>query len=316
MSFMRGSRERGSEEVRRIFPILHFIRDSKGEHPLRLEILLESVERLILHEETIPENLEELRESFRRSSYFWHPIIVDRESRVVLDGMHRVASLREMGYRYIPVLTIDAMDPHVRLERWIRCYAPGEGVNILRVIEEEGFTYEVELRGEGEELIKRASLKDPPRGQFRVIDTSGGAMYRLEVPSDDPVEVYARIRELEMALERVAGETRYSTESSLLEGFKMQGLTTFVVPPRLSKEEVFEVARGGRLFCPKATRFVLPVRVMFVNTPIYLLEEGEMDCEERNRIHYLVLRQRRLFKIEGNVDIDRRYEEPYLYLFE
>jgi len=302
--------------VSRIFPILHFIRDPSGEHPLKLEILLESVERLILHEETIPENLEELRESFRRSSYFWHPIIVDRESRVVLDGMHRVASLREMGYRYIPILTIDAMDPHVRLERWIRCYAPSGDVNIPRVIEEGGFTPEVECRGEGEKLIRKASLREPPRGEFRVIDTFGGVMYRLEVSSEDPVEVYSKIRGLELTLEEEAGETRYSTESSMLEGFRMQGLSTFVVPPRLTKEEVFQAAREGKLFCPKATRFVLPVRVMFVNTPIYLLEESEMDWEERNRIHYIVLRQRRLFKIEGNVDIDRRYEEPYLYLFE
>ncbi|MCD6383685.1 MAG: ParB N-terminal domain-containing protein, partial [Thermoplasmata archaeon] len=159
------------------YPIVHFVKDGGENHPLKLEILLERVDRLIIHEETIRENLEELRRSFKRSSYFWHPIIVDRNTRVVLDGMHRVSSLKELGYKYIPILTIDAMNPYVKLERWIRCYTR-EG-EVPQRLEEYGFKIEEVGRGEVREITMRAH--DTPPGKvkcaFHLVDLKRGVLY-------------------------------------------------------------------------------------------------------------------------------------------
>lgn len=60
-----------------------------------MEITLGELYRLHIHEEIIPEKTAELVEKIPHDGVFIHPIIVDRDSYVVLDGMHRVAAARD-----------------------------------------------------------------------------------------------------------------------------------------------------------------------------------------------------------------------------
>ena len=72
-------------------------------HPLvTLEIKLE-IEKLYIHEETIVEIVERLSDEIELDAHVKHPVIVDKETLVVLDGMHRVAALQHLGCKLIPV---------------------------------------------------------------------------------------------------------------------------------------------------------------------------------------------------------------------
>ena len=66
-------------------------------HPkIRLEIKLEEVEKLHIHEEIIQDILHKLTEEIRANGYLKHPVIVDSKTLVVLDGMHRVAAAEKL----------------------------------------------------------------------------------------------------------------------------------------------------------------------------------------------------------------------------
>jgi hypothetical protein len=85
-----------------------------------LKIALEDVWNLKLHEQVIPELVKQLEDSISSEKVLKDPVMVDESSLVVLDGMHRVVALRELGYAYIPCCLIDYRLPIVQLGAWYR----------------------------------------------------------------------------------------------------------------------------------------------------------------------------------------------------
>ena len=79
---------------KKIFRILH--------PKIALELRLYEVEKLHIHEEIIPESVEKLIKAFKEDTYAKHPILVDKETLVVLDGMHRTWAFKHLGYKLIP----------------------------------------------------------------------------------------------------------------------------------------------------------------------------------------------------------------------
>ena len=64
------------------------------ESDVCLEIALIDLDRLHIHEEVIPAVVDQLAESIVKDKVLRNPVMVDKKSLVVLDGMHRVAALR------------------------------------------------------------------------------------------------------------------------------------------------------------------------------------------------------------------------------
>lgn len=82
------------------------------------EMKLLEIDKLKSHEEIIPEKLNSLIDEIKRDGVIKEPVIVDKETLVVLDGHHRVEALRKLGCRLIPVLLVNYFDPSIRVERW------------------------------------------------------------------------------------------------------------------------------------------------------------------------------------------------------
>ncbi len=57
---------------------------------LDLYIAIVDINSLHLHEDVIPELLQHLVESIESDGYVRHPIVVDKGTLVVLDGVHRI----------------------------------------------------------------------------------------------------------------------------------------------------------------------------------------------------------------------------------
>ena len=83
-------------------------------------VLVETVS-LRGHEEVIPDNLE-TRTSKLLSKGFYKPIVVDRESMVILDGHHKWTAAKSLGLARIPVVMGDYLvDEGVLVDVWPDC---------------------------------------------------------------------------------------------------------------------------------------------------------------------------------------------------
>ena len=76
------------------------------------------IRKLHGHETTLPALLERLTEEIKRDGYLKRPILVADEHLVVLDGHHRLESLRLLGCRLIPVFLVDYFSDIVKVTTW------------------------------------------------------------------------------------------------------------------------------------------------------------------------------------------------------
>ena len=111
-------------------------------HPkLELKIKLKELGKLYIHEEIIPEIVERLSDEIKRGMHVKHPVIVDKETLVVLDGMHRVAALQHLGHKLIPICLVNYNNPTITVGSWFRTIENGQKTdeNIRKDLEELGY---------------------------------------------------------------------------------------------------------------------------------------------------------------------------------
>ena len=275
------------------------------QHPkLTLKLSLEPVDRLHIHEEVIESALRRLVEEIRADRVVKHPVIVDEKTMVVLDGMHRVAALKELGCRLIPACLVDYDNPNILVSSWCRGIAGEDLGRAVRLI--EGLGLEVVSRP-FEEAVGMLGGE----GVVAVVVSNHGC---LTVHGDvgDVKDVYDEVKRMESALRSGGYRVEYLTEEDALRMARSGRLLASIVPPKVSKEAVRRVALRGEVFAHKTTRHVIPARPMFLNVPLDWLRMG---YEEANRLLYRNLSGRRVRRLPGGTVLDRRYEEE-LYVFE
>ncbi len=83
-------------------------------------VLVEAVS-LRGHEEVISDNLTKRKKKLL-SKGFYKPIIVDRESMVILDGHHKWTAAKSLGLARVPVIMVDYLvDEGVLVDVWPDC---------------------------------------------------------------------------------------------------------------------------------------------------------------------------------------------------
>ncbi|MFN4133807.1 MAG: ParB N-terminal domain-containing protein, partial [Candidatus Hadarchaeales archaeon] len=96
-----------------------------------LEIL--DVEEMFIHEEIIPEILASLVSDIKTTGSFRDPVILDSETKVVLDGMHRVAAAKKLGLKAIPACLVDYSHPKIKIGCWYRVIDGCDEEKFLRI---------------------------------------------------------------------------------------------------------------------------------------------------------------------------------------
>ena len=276
-------------------------------HPtISLEIVLEELSALHIHEEIIPEKEQELVERITHDGVWIHPIIVDRKSLVVLDGMHRVAAAKEIGYRYIPVCLVDYDDPNIRIGCWYRMFKSlSEAEEAEGVLEELGLTPVGEPYNEARRLVEGREAVTAVFSESWCLAAGGSAR--------DVRERYEIIKQIELRLQANGHHMGYSTDrdapSRVASGEYSAGLMT----PTVTKREVVETTLAGMVFSQKTTRHIIPARPMFVTVPVEWLR-GDLTPEEVNRRLREHLSSKRVERLPPGQILDRRYDEE-LYVF-
>jgi hypothetical protein len=282
-------------------PIAYTI-DHEG---LRLDIALALTDRLRIHEETIPERIRSLGDRIIRDGVQSAPIIVDRDTYVVLDGMHRTAIMKRLGCRFTCVCLVDYFDPSIKVQRWCRVIPRPFGAK------------------RAEEALTALGFTMEPYELARSPDEEGGLLliyrdktYRITCKCEDLIQVFKRSHELENLLKTWGYRISYCTEAEAMKNVNSGYYEAALFLPKVEKSQVVETAVQGQVFTPKATRHRLPARPVQVNVPLELLRDKKISLEEANARLRETLEDKKLVRYEPGTEWMGRTYDEVLYVFE
>ncbi len=274
---------------------------------INLHISIVNIDDLHIHEEIIPEALRRLVESITSDKLIKHPVIVDEASLVVLDGMHRVAAMKKLGYKWIPVCLVDYENPAISLNAWYRTISGTDAFDLT--ISE---VTKAKLR-----LTEIREIDAAEIGVSPTVAAIKGHKKAFLVCSlfQSLLEAYKIIQQLEDRLKSSSLEIVHETEADALRKLEEKKVDVVMLTPKLTKDSVKSTALSGKVFAFKSTRHVIPARPMYLNIPLSLLHSDERSLDELNMELKHILDQRRLtHKPAGSILDGRRYEEE-LFLF-
>ena len=291
--------------------------DSSSSYPytiyhekLSLHLKIVDINSLFLHEETIPEMLEKLAAEIRMDETLRHPVIVDEESFVVLDGMHRVAALKLLSCRRIPACLVNSKSPSISVGAWYRTITAANDYSIDKMLEEMsslGFNIERVYLEPDDKIGKNdivAAIKT--RENTYLICHSFGNLK----------QAYDYIKLIENRLKQLNFKVNYDTEADSFKKLKEGIVDAVLLTPKLSKDEIVKTALSGEVFAHKATRHIIPARPLYVNVPLGLLILENLSLKQANEEFRKMLMKKKLKMIPAGSFIEnRRYEED-VYLFE
>ena len=275
-------------------------------HPLlSFKITLHELDKLHVHEEIIPELVENLARKISDDGSFFHPIVVERGHSVVLDGMHRVAASKKIGFRYIPVCLVDYDNPNIQVGSWYRLFQNPSLQEALEVCVGLGLSVQ---EGSFDGHLKLIERREAIAALF-----SSERSLALQGAARGIKDAYDLIRDIGEHLRRRGSMIRYDTENEAQKKVNDGRISIGLATPVISKSEIVEVALSGRIFAPKSTRHIIPARPMAVNIPTDWLW-GDLSLGETNRMMVDLLKSKRIERLPPGQVLDRKYDEE-LFVF-
>ena len=270
--------------------------------PVELKIALLDIGSVHHHEELIPDLLEELVREIRRDGFLKHPIIVDEETLVVIDGSHRVEALRALGCKFVPACLVRYGDPRISVGCWYRTL---KGLSTLTEV--------IERLRKGLGLDVKASPRlrpeDVGRPPIALALTDGRSYASVVGEFKEAWEAWALVKRVEGFLRSLGFRIGFETEEDALKKLSSGEADLVLMTPRVKKADVIRAALSGRTFPHKTTRHTVPARPLFLNIPLDALRAGKpkhlIEGELREK-----LSAKKVKKLPpGSLVEGRRYEE-------
>jgi hypothetical protein len=271
---------------------------------LSLEIAVIESDKLLLHEETIPEKLNKLENNLLRDQVQKAPIIVDKNTLVVLDGMHRTKIMRKLGIRFIVACFIDYEDPKIIINRWCRIIPkPFNKVKAGDILKRLQFN------------MQHYEMVEDPNFNNDLILVFKNSVLMMATSEDDIRNLLKNAYLLETELLNWGYDVKQCTESQAMDLIKRGKIEAALFPPRVEKKNVIDIAMKGEVFTPKATRHTLPARPVGVDVPLSMLSDTTISLEEANRKLFEHLNSKKLQMLGAGKTWNRRKYEETLYIF-
>ena len=253
--------------------------------------------KLFLHEETIPERVTELKREFFRDQMVNDPIVIDADSSVVLDGMHRVVALRELKCTCVPVCAVDYLNPSIKVCAWYRTMfgkpSPSEVKSSL---------FASGLSADMFSLDVARIYEDPTLAiLFR-----SGECYRITSTGQG---VFEALRIAEQCVRSLGFTIKFETENDALQILAGNRTEAIMTLPKIDKKSVRTAGLTGRLLPHKVTRHIIPARPLGVNVPLSMLADQGAKLLETNRSFVSSLQERGMTRRLSGTIGGRRYEE-------
>jgi len=249
--------------------------------------------------------LEQLISDMEQNAEVRNPLIVDSNTFVVLDGMHRVAALREMGCRYLPVCLVDYNSPKIKVGCWYRVIREWVGDSkLLSIFRSLGLGIESSTF---DEALKELEGRRATAALFTARNC-----HLVKAQRSDIRESYRWIKLFEAAAEGEGLNISYETELDAEWQVRSGKYPAALFVPRTTKEEVIRSALSGELFTHKTTRHTLPARPVGINIPLDWLR-GEKSLSEVEDLLVKHLAKRKLVRLSrGSFYEGHRYDEELL----
>ena len=266
-------------------------------------LAIERVAGLYPHEETHMAGKLGVAEGILRQQRFTWPIFVDKGSKVILDGMHRWGLLNDFCFRFIPVQNLDYLgDDTVLLNTWCRTIDDTNEESFQNAAQEHGL-----------EALHDVSITDIPKRGSALLMSPLKRLYSFRTRMSPRDEYYA-LKGIEDALgiseKYNSGRARYMTEKEVMgETSRPDCVLTF--PRPLSKKDVIDEARRGKVFPPKATRHVFLFRLYNLSIPLKQLNTNTTSEELTMEVRTLQATKKLIYVGKG-IKIDRWYDEHML----
>jgi len=243
------------------------------------KLSVSDVSKLKVHEKIISSLLSKIEKSLIDNKVLFDPIIADCRLSLVIDGVHRLVALENLGIDLVPVVDVNYLSDDVRLCRWFRILKrlnldPLKDFNVLT----SDLSYD--------EFLTALNTSQACIGVF-----DNGKAYLVE----DKLDAFQISRLLERFNEDVVKftpENLINTRDIVL-GYR-----------EITKEEVMTCIKMGSRFTYKFTRHIIPIRVLSLNVPLSLLTYDKLDRLKQflNKLDF--------YYLGSNLVIDDRlYEE-------
>jgi hypothetical protein len=282
-------------------------------HTLTLKMEVVHVASLLRHEAVIPHIANKLILEFKNLASLQNPIIVD-ENHVILDGNHRAYAFNALKFRFIPVCKIDYFNDCTRLRYWFRRLGNVKNAKMVQRT--------VEKFGGGFETIKnQADLKTRLSENCLALGVQRADTRAIARFSDgycvDAVAAYQILQDIQDELVANGISLSYVPcktvrQDQFCKTLKSDELVIWT--PHITKKMVTDAARQGRVFAPKTTRHVIPVRPLNVNLPGYWFTEN-VSLKEINHRFDQFLQKKKIRKFSPGLVLDGRYYEEELVCF-
>ena len=274
---------------------------------LDLKIAIIDIKSIHMHEETIPEAVQELVAELLRDGVLRHPVIVDEETKVVLDGMHRAAALKLIECIMIPVCSVDYENPSVRVDTWYRVFIKENTQDLIDGLKRWNIRTT-------ESSIQEAK-KNLEAGTAAAFIATKEKCLIIENGDGDVKQNFQLVASIERMAKSLGYGVKYETRSDALKKLEEGTAQLILGPPPVTKQDVRRSGLRDDPFPHKATRHVMPARPLGINVPIEILRNRAIGLPEANKKLIEMLKKRPLERLApGSMVENRRYEEQ-VFLF-
>jgi len=280
---------------------MHFQRYSIRLKEFFMNLEITELKNLSPHEEIVPAYLEKLSQDIKKDGILKHPIIIDCNSKVILDGNHRTEAMKKLGYDYIPVCAVDYRNPLIQVKCWYRAIEENSQESTLSPFMD---LKEIDCcLGNINEVV----------GSRKILAIAMKDHILVSQQYDSTLELYKALQDVERRLRELGFRISYLSEEAASEGVVQGNLLAYIAISPLTKEIIVETShRGQRLPC-KTSRHIFPARPMGIDFPLQFLKDHSLN--DANRTFYDWLSQKKIDQTPpGTVFEGRKYDES-IYVF-
>jgi hypothetical protein len=268
-------------------------------------IRLEKLEALKPHEKTDPKAVEQLAYEIETEDMQKDPIIVERDSNIVLDGMHRLAALKKLSCT--SALCYLVPYKHVRVDRWYRLFISNQTIPTIFMIEsmQRLDKFNIEYIDDPQDAVE---FINENKAVGALITKEKSILIESREAVKELVDVYNHLEFIEILFKFHFG-IRIKFASRLeMDGKDVIGV---LIPPKLSCKDVKIAAKSKVLFPLKSTRHIPKIRPLSVNLPISFLRDE--DIQKKNKELKTFLHRKEIQLFPGGLEINgRTYEAAVL----
>ncbi|MCL5067845.1 MAG: hypothetical protein M1368_05775 [Thaumarchaeota archaeon] len=250
------------------------------------------------HEATIPSLLDSLKRDIKRTGSQRDPILIDRRTRMALDGMHRRKALLALKAKFAVCSEFDYLNSKVKLERWLRYLIAPDRKTVEKIVD----MFQMRrLRTVDSAILEVDSAKNC----FALLNSRASFVSKS---AESNSGVYQNIDEADRIFENAQVEVSFAGDKERRDLYSSESVYV-LYPAPLKKKDVLSVAGAGSVFPYKTTRHIVPLRPMGLYFPLDMLtnsskEECERELERIVKSSKISVEERDVW-YEG-----RRYSEP------